>query len=181
MLLSAVGLFLLVFGIQEGETYDWGTIAGPITVWGLIISGIVVLVVFVLWQRFNKGEPLLPLSLFKDRNFSLANIGITTVGFTVTAFSLPLIFYYQIVRGLTPTQSALMMVPMALISGGLAPVVGRIIDRVNPKYITADRPGPDVRGAVLELRCSCTRTPPSGCSCCRAPCWASPTPASGRR
>ncbi|CAN7474307.1 DHA2 family efflux MFS transporter permease subunit [Arthrobacter sp. LjRoot14] len=137
VLLSAVGLFLLVFGIQEGETYNWGTITGPITVWSLIIAGLVVLVVFVLWQRFNKGEPLLPLSLFKDRNFSLANIGITTVGFTVTAFSLPLIFYYQVVRGLTPTQSALMMVPMALISGGLAPVVGRIIDRVNPKYITA--------------------------------------------
>ena len=29
VLLSAVGLFLLVFGIQEGETYNWGTIAGP--------------------------------------------------------------------------------------------------------------------------------------------------------
>jgi MFS family permease len=97
----------------------------------------VVLTGFVVWQRYNKGEPLLPLSLFRDRNFSLANIGITTVGFTVTAFSLPLIFYYQIVRGLTPTQSALMMVPMAVISGGLAPVVGKIIDRVNPKYITA--------------------------------------------
>ncbi|MFM9429285.1 DHA2 family efflux MFS transporter permease subunit [Arthrobacter sp. MP_2.3] len=137
VLLSAVGLFLLVFGIQEGETYNWGTIAGPITVWGLIIAGIVVLVVFVVWQKLNKGEPLLPLSLFKDRNFSLANISITTVGFTVTAFSLPLIFYYQIVRGLTPTESALMMVPMALISGGLAPVVGKIIDRVNPKFITA--------------------------------------------
>ncbi|MCB5274482.1 Multidrug export protein EmrB [Arthrobacter sp. SO5] len=137
VLLSSVGLFLLVFGIQEGETYNWGTIAGPITVWGLISTGIAVLIVFVVWQRFNKGEPLLPLSLFKDRNFSLANIGITTVGFTVTAFSLPLIFYYQIVRGLTPTQSALMMVPMAVISGGLAPVVGKIIDRVNPKYTTA--------------------------------------------
>lgn len=137
VLLSAVGLFLLVFGIQEGETYNWGTITGPISVWGLIIAGIVVLIGFVLWQRFNKGEPLLPLGLFRDRNFSLANIGITTVGFTVTAFSLPLIFYYQLVRGLTPTQSALMMVPMALISGGLAPVVGKLVDRVNPKYITA--------------------------------------------
>ena len=31
--LSAVGMFLLVFGIQEGETYDWGTITGPISVW----------------------------------------------------------------------------------------------------------------------------------------------------
>lgn len=137
VVLSAVGLFLLVFGIQEGETYNWGTITGPITVWGLILTGIAVLVVFVVWQKVNKGEPLLPLSLFKDRNFSLANIGITAVGFTVTAFTLPLIFYFQVVRGLTPTQSALMMVPMALISGGLAPVVGRIIDRVNPKFITA--------------------------------------------
>jgi EmrB/QacA subfamily drug resistance transporter len=137
VVLSAVGLFLLVFGLQEGETYNWGTITGPVTVWGLIISGIVVLVLFVGWQAINKGEPLLPLGLFRDRNFSLANIGITTVGFTVTAFGLPLIFYYQMVRGMTPTQSALMMVPMALISGGLAPVVGRIIDRVNPKYITS--------------------------------------------
>ncbi|MEW1918429.1 DHA2 family efflux MFS transporter permease subunit [Pseudarthrobacter oxydans] len=137
VMLSAVGLFLLVFGIQEGETYNWGTIAGPVTVWGLIIAGLAVLALFVVWQRFNKGEPLLPLALFRDRNFSLANIGITTVGFTVTAFSLPLIFYYQLVRGLTPTQSALMMVPMALISGGLAPVVGKVIDRVNPKFITA--------------------------------------------
>jgi EmrB/QacA subfamily drug resistance transporter len=137
VLLSAVGLFLLVFGIQEGETYNWGTITGPITVWGLVIAGVAVLVMFVLWQHFNKGEPLLPLALFKDRNFTLANIGITTVGFAITAFTLPLIFYYQVVRGLTPTQSALMMVPMAVISGGLAPVVGRIIDRVNPKYITA--------------------------------------------
>ncbi|MET3933057.1 DHA2 family efflux MFS transporter permease subunit [Arthrobacter sp. OAP107] len=137
VVLSAVGLFLLVFGIQEGETYDWGTIAGPVTVWGLIISGIVVLALFVGWQAANKGEPLLPLDLFRDRNFSLANIGITTVGFTVTAFGLPLIFYYQIVRDMTPTQSALMMAPMALISGGLAPLVGKIIDRVNPKYITS--------------------------------------------
>lgn len=90
-----------------------------------------------MWQRFNKGEPLLPLGLFRDRNFSLANIGITTVGFTVTAFALPLMFYYQLVKGMTPTESALMMVPMALIAGGLAPVIGKIIDRVNPKYITA--------------------------------------------
>ncbi|KSU78857.1 drug resistance transporter, EmrB/QacA subfamily [Pseudarthrobacter enclensis] len=137
VLLSAAGLFLLVFGIQEGETYNWGTITGPISVWSLIIAGLVVLAAFVAWQRFNKGEPLLPLGLFRDRNFSLANLGITMVGFTVTSFGLPLIFYYQLVRGLTPTQSALLMVPMALISGGMAPVVGKIVDRVNPKYLAA--------------------------------------------
>jgi EmrB/QacA subfamily drug resistance transporter len=137
VVLSAVGLFLLVFGIQEGETYNWGTIIGPVSVWSLIIAGLVVLAGFVVWQRYNKGEPLLPLGLFRDRNFSLANLGITMVGFTVTAFGLPLIFYYQMVRGLTPTQSALLMVPMALISGGLAPVVGKLVDRINPKYLAA--------------------------------------------
>lgn len=133
--LSALGLFLVVFGIQEGQTYDWGTIAGPVTVWGMIIAGVVVLAGFVVWQRFNRGEPLLPLGLFRDRNFSVANGAITTVGFTVTSMSLPLIFFLQIVRGMTAIESALMLVPMAVISGGLAPVVGRLIGPVNPRNI----------------------------------------------
>ncbi|GAA3597903.1 MFS transporter [Klugiella xanthotipulae] len=135
VLLSAVGMFLVVFGIQEGESYDWGTIAGSISVWGLIIVGVLVLVAFVIWQAVNKGEPLLPLALFRDRNFSLANAGITTVGFTVTSMSLPLVFFYQVVRGLTPTQSALMLIPTAVLSGALAPFVGKLIDRVNPRTI----------------------------------------------
>jgi MFS family permease len=135
VVLSAIGMFLLVFGIQEGETYNWGTIVGPISVWSLIIAGIVVLAGFVYWQHVNRGEPLLPLKLFRDRNFSLANLAITTVGFSITAMSLPLMIYAQTVRELSPTQSAFLMIPMALISGGLAPVVGKLVDRMNPKYI----------------------------------------------
>ncbi|MET0852998.1 MAG: DHA2 family efflux MFS transporter permease subunit [Microterricola sp.] len=135
VILSALGLFLIVFGIQEGESYDWGVIWGPITVWGLIITGIVVFAAFIGWQAINKGEPLLPLGLFRDRNFALSNVAITTVGFAITAMALPLMFYTQTVRGLTPTQSALLLIPMAVISGGLAPVVGKLVDRVNPKYI----------------------------------------------
>ncbi|UVJ38590.1 DHA2 family efflux MFS transporter permease subunit [Arthrobacter sp. CJ23] len=140
VLLSAVGMFLLVFGIQEGQTYKWGTVAGPVTVWGLIIAGILVLAAFVVWQWLLErrgGEPLLPLGLFKDRNFSLGNTTIMAVGFTITAFPLPTIFYYQVVRGLTPTQSALLMIPMAVISGVLAPFVGKLIDRVNPRWFAA--------------------------------------------
>ncbi|MEO6827884.1 MAG: DHA2 family efflux MFS transporter permease subunit [Microbacteriaceae bacterium] len=135
VVLSAVGMFLLVFGIQEGESYDWGTIVGPISVWGLIIAGLVVMAGFVVWQHFNRAEPLLPLRLFHDRNFSLANGAITTVGFGVTAMSLPLVFYFQLVLGMTPTQSALMLVPMAVLSGVLAPFVGMLVDRIPPRYI----------------------------------------------
>jgi EmrB/QacA subfamily drug resistance transporter len=135
VVLSSVGLFLLIFGLQEGETFDWGTITGPISVWSLIITGIVVLVGFVVWQAVNKGEPLLPLALFRDRNFSLGNAVIATVGFSITSMSLPLVFFYQIVRGLTPTESALMLVPMAVLSGALAAPAGKLVDRVNPRLI----------------------------------------------
>lgn len=135
VVLSAVGMFLLVFGIQEGGTYDWGTIAGPITVWGVIVAGVVVLAGFVVWQAFNRAEPLLPLGLFRDRNFSLSNVAISLVGVAMTAMPLPLAFYFQVGRGLTPTQAALMLVPMAVVSGVLAPLVGRFSDRIDPKWV----------------------------------------------
>ena len=135
VVLSSVGLFCLVFGIQEGQKYNWGTIKGPISVWSLIITGLVVLAIFVFWQSRNRGEPLLPLGLFKDRNFSLANTAITTVGFAITAMTYPLMLYAQAVRGLSPTKSALLLVPMAVITGLLSPFVGRLTDRAHPRYL----------------------------------------------
>ncbi|MFT4232116.1 MAG: DHA2 family efflux MFS transporter permease subunit [Leucobacter sp.] len=135
VVLSAIALFLIVFGLQEGEKYDWGTIAGPISVWSLIIAGVVVLALFVWQQAKTRSEPLVPLELFKDRNFSVANLGITTVGFTVTSMSLPLMFFVQLARGLTPTESALLMVPMAVISGALAQPAGLLLDRVDPRLL----------------------------------------------
>ncbi len=136
VILSGIAMFLLVFGIQEGETYHWGTITGPITVWGLIIAGIVVMAAFVLWQHLNSGEPLLPLRLFTDRNFTLANIGITAMGFAVTCMAFPMMLFAQSARGLTPTHAALLLTPMAVISAGLAPVVGKAMFKVNPKWFT---------------------------------------------
>lgn len=130
--LSAVGLSALVFGIQEGEKHDWNA-----WIWALIVGGIVVMVLFVVWQGRMKGEPLVPLSLFKDRNFSVSNIGITSMGFAISGLMIPVMFFLQLVGGMSPTQSALMMVPMALISGFLAPVVGRLLDKVHPRTIIA--------------------------------------------
>jgi EmrB/QacA subfamily drug resistance transporter len=135
VLLSAIGMFLLVFGIQEGQSYDWGQIVGPISVWGLIIAGIAVFGVFVLWQARNRGEPLVPLALFRDRNFSLANVAIMTIGFSITAMAFPLMIWAQTVRGYSPTRAALLLVPMAVISGCLAPWVGRLTDRVHPRLL----------------------------------------------
>ena len=133
--LSALGLFLIVFGLQEGQKYDWGVIWGPITVWSLIIAGVLVLGLFVWTQARTKSEPLVPLDLFKERNFSIANISISTVGFAVTSMSLPLMFFIQLALGLSPTQSALLLIPMAVLSGVLAPFAGKLLDRTDPRFL----------------------------------------------
>jgi EmrB/QacA subfamily drug resistance transporter len=135
--LSAVGMFLIVFGIQEGETYNWGTITGILSVPLLIVVGIIVFGLFVFWQSRIRTEPLVPLGLFRDRNFSLSNLAIAAVGFAITAMAFPFMLYAQVVRGLTPTRSALLLVPMAVLAGALSPVVGRLIDRMHPRTITA--------------------------------------------
>ena len=128
--LSALGLFLIVFGLQEGEKYDWAP-----WVWGMIVAGVLVMGLFVWTQARTKNEPLVPLELFRDRNFSVSNIAIAAVGFTVTSMSLPLMFFIQLARGLTPTQSALLLIPMAVLSGVLAPFAGRLLDRTDPRFL----------------------------------------------
>lgn len=146
VVLSAVGLFLLVFGIQEGDTYAWGTITEslrigpldthlPISVPGLIISGALIMVAFVIWQAVNRREPLVPLILFRDRNFSVANIAITMMGATVLTLSFPITLYFQRVLGMSPTEAALMTAPMAVVSLALAPVVGRSMSRRDPRWM----------------------------------------------
>ena len=135
--LSAVGLFCGVFAIQEGETYHWGTITGLISVPALLVVGALLLAVFVWWQWRQKGEPLVPLSLFSDRNFSVSSIAITAVGFSITAMIFPFMIYAQVVRGLNPTHAALLMAPQALASIVMAPIAGRLVDRVHPRYLAS--------------------------------------------
>ncbi|GAA1934627.1 DHA2 family efflux MFS transporter permease subunit [Nocardioides marmoribigeumensis] len=133
--LSGVAMFLLVFGIQEGHQYDWGRITGFVSVPLLIVAGVVVLAGFVWQQRRNTEEPLLPMNLFADRNFSLANVAISCMGFAVTAFGFPLMLWAQLVRGYSPTEAALLFTPMAVTTMVLAPVVGRWTDSVHPRRL----------------------------------------------
>jgi len=133
--LSAVGLFSAVFALQEGNTHDWGRIWGPISVPLLLGVGAVMFGVFIWWQARNPGEPLVPLRLFADRNFALANIGITAVGFAITAMIFPFQIYAQVVRGLSPTGAALLLAPQAVMSILLARPAGLIVDRVHPRIV----------------------------------------------
>ena len=135
VVLSAVGLFAVVFAVQEGERYEWGTITGPLSVPLLVVVGLVVLAAFVWWQSRVRPEPLVPLGLFRDRNFSLSNIAITTMGLAITAMMFPLLVWLQSVRGLSPTQAALVLAPQAIASIVLARPVGQLVDRIHPRIL----------------------------------------------
>lgn len=130
VVLSGVGLFLIVFGLQEGQSHDWAP-----WIWATMGVGIAVMAAFVYWQSINTGEPLIPLTIFRDRNFSMSNVGVATIGFIVTGMILPLMFYAQAVCGLTPTRAALLTAPMAVATGVLAPFVGRLVDRSHPRSV----------------------------------------------
>lgn len=128
--LSGLGMFLVVFGLQEGQSHHWAA-----WIWAVIVAGIGFFTAFVYWQSINRHEPLIPLQMFADRDFSLSNLGVAVIGFVVTAMMLPVMFYAQVVCGLSPTRSALLIAPMAVASGVLAPFVGQLVDRAHPRPI----------------------------------------------
>jgi EmrB/QacA subfamily drug resistance transporter len=128
--LSGVGIFLIVFGLQQGQPAHWEP-----WIWATIVAGAGFVSVFVYWQSVNTHEPLIPLKMFADRDFGLSNAGVAVVSFAFTAMILPLTFYAQAVCGLSPTRSALLLAPMAIASAALAPFVGVLVDKYHPRPV----------------------------------------------
>ncbi len=54
--LATVGLFLLTYGLIEGQPHDWGKVWGPVTITEVVVAGVVVLAVFLLQQYAQRGR-----------------------------------------------------------------------------------------------------------------------------
>ena len=134
ILLSTASLFLLVFGLIEGQRYNWGPVTGFISIPLILVAGVVLLVAFVVVERSAK-EPLVPLALFRDRNFAILNWVSASMAFGMLGLFLPLTIYLQSVLGLTAFQAGLAFAPMSLTSMVVAPNAGRLTDRIGGKYI----------------------------------------------
>jgi EmrB/QacA subfamily drug resistance transporter len=133
--LATGGLFGLVFGLIEGERFNWGEISSyVITIPEVIGAGVVLLVLFVIWERFQ-AEPLVPLSLFEERNFAVANWIAASIAFGMMSLFLPIVIYLQSVRGFSALTAGLTLAPMSLTSMLVAPFAGRMADRMGGKYI----------------------------------------------
>jgi EmrB/QacA subfamily drug resistance transporter len=135
ILIATTGLFGIVFGLIEGERYEWGQIESyPITIPEVIGAGAVLIVLFIIWERFQT-EPLVPLSLFADRNFAVANWISAAISFGMLSMFLPFTIYLQSARGFSALAAGLTLAPMSLTSMVTAPFAGRFADRVGGKYI----------------------------------------------
>ena len=133
--LASAGLFGIVFGLIEGQRYNWGEITSyGITIPEVIGGGAVLMVLFVVWEHFQT-QPLVPLSLFEDRNFTVANWIAASISFGMLSMFLPITIYLQSVRGFSALVAGLTFAPMSLMSIVTAPFAGRLADRIGGKYI----------------------------------------------
>jgi len=132
--LATAGLFAIVFGLIEGQRFQWGTIWGPITIPSMLGAGVGVLALFILWER-RQAEPLMPLSLFRSRNFAIMNWIAVVVSFGMFGLFLPITIYLQSVLGLSALHAGLTIAPMSLVSMVVAPLAGRFSDKIGGKYI----------------------------------------------
>jgi EmrB/QacA subfamily drug resistance transporter len=135
IIVATAGLFAIVFGLIEGERYNWGQIENfAITIPEVLAAGVLLLVLFIIWERFQT-EPLVPLSLFADRNFTVANWIAAAISFGMLSMFLPFTIYLQSVRGFSALVAGLTLAPMSLTSMVTAPFAGRLADRIGGKYI----------------------------------------------
>ncbi|HUZ87115.1 MAG TPA: DHA2 family efflux MFS transporter permease subunit [Candidatus Micrarchaeaceae archaeon] len=133
--LASAGLFGIVFGLIEGQRYNWGQIGSTvITIPELIGAGAILIILFIFWERIQT-QPLVPLSLFEDRNFAVANWIAAAISFGMLSMFLPITIYLQSVRGFSALTAGLTIAPMSLTSMVIAPFAGRFSDRVGGKYI----------------------------------------------
>jgi EmrB/QacA subfamily drug resistance transporter len=134
--LATAGLLAVIFGLIEGQRYDWGVVTGAITIPEIIAAGVLLLAVFLVYQaRRQGGEPLLSFAVFKNRNFTLMTLVMAAMGFAILGLYLPLTIYMQSVLGLSAIDAGLTIAiqPLAMIvSSGIA---SSLAQKVNGKYL----------------------------------------------
>ena len=115
---------LVLFTSLGGTTYPWGSAR----IIGLGVAGAVFTAIFALVER-RAAEPVLPLHLFSDRTFTVANFVGFIVGFAMFGSITYLPAFFQIVRGESPTISGLQLLPlmagMLVVSIGSGQVISR--------------------------------------------------------
>jgi EmrB/QacA subfamily drug resistance transporter len=126
LMVGAVVCLLLALSFGGSKGWAWGSAR----IIALLVGSALLTAGFLLVER-RAAEPVLPLRLFRERTFTIANAATFVLGFSMFGAIIFVPLYLQIVKGATPTRSGLLMLPMM---GGLivtSILSGRMISRVG--------------------------------------------------
>ena len=128
-----IALIGSLLALSQGQEKGWDTAYIRIC----IACGVVGWVMFIAIER-DSDHPLLDLSLFTYRNYSLTLIlsVFRSIGLFGSIFLLPI--FLQSLAGYTTVQAGLLMMPSAVLIGVMMPIAGRLTDRLtNTKWLVA--------------------------------------------
>ena len=130
LVFSAAAIFALIYALIEGPRFGW---TSPQTL-GLLLVSAVLFTIFVWWER-RVADPMVKLELFRIRNFWVASIIGLAVPFGLFGLFFPMTIFLQGALGMTPLEAGLTMMPMSLMLMFVAPVSGRLSDRIGARWI----------------------------------------------
>jgi EmrB/QacA subfamily drug resistance transporter len=134
--LATAGLGAVVWALTEAQRYDWGVVAGPVTIPMILGAGVLLLAVFAVTQAARQGrEPLLPFAVFGDRDFTLMCVVLLAVGFAMLGLFLPLTIYLQSALGLSALDAGLTVAPQPLAMMVSSAVASSLVQRLSPRAL----------------------------------------------
>ena len=126
--LCVLGLGGPVFALIEQPKRGW---SDPLILVSFV-GGSALLALFIAWEA-RSAAPMLPLRLFRKRNFSWANLETFTVYAALSTLTFFLVIFLQQLAGYSPFKSGLATVPITIVMFVLSPRVGRLSMRFGPR------------------------------------------------
>ncbi len=147
--LGAIGLAGLVYALIEQANFGW---AHP-AIWGSFAGGLLALIIFILHER-KTAQPMLPLSLFKERNFSVGNVATFMIYAALALQGFLLAIFLQQVAGFSATFAGLASLPITVMMLFLSSRFGALSGKYGPRFFMAV--GPIVAGVGVLLMVTAT-------------------------
>jgi EmrB/QacA subfamily drug resistance transporter len=127
---SSAGLFALTYALIEGNRHGW---TSPEIV-GLFSAAALLLVGFVVLERYQR-LPMLDLSLFRNGSFTGSNIVAMLVSLGMFGVFFFVSLYIQNILGWSATKAGASFLPMTLLIILVAPIAGKLSDRVGSRWL----------------------------------------------
>ncbi|MGA8363479.1 MAG: DHA2 family efflux MFS transporter permease subunit, partial [Solirubrobacteraceae bacterium] len=143
-ILCALGLGGPVFALIEQPRLGWSSPAVIVP----LIAGVALLVMFLLYESRAAG-PMLPLGLFRRRNFSAGNVETFAMYAGLAILFFFLILFLQQIGGYTPLKSGLATLPVTIVMFVLSRRFGALADKYGPRFFMGA--GPLIAAAGLLL------------------------------